>query len=291
MSVRSRILLLLSFLFGVWYPSSPNSWALVKMSSNCPGKGRASGWTRTHAARVIGLCSIVFPSLAGCQQSQPAPVMEEDLLACQQHPENHSPPFCDRITQAYRIYMGTARSDSDQNASVQITRNKSRAAKLAPSERRVQSRDDEPPQPSEQLGANPFQARVATVYIAESFINEQFRQRLSNFELVKDLHMQLDPDSKRIFLEGLLRVPEVEMRSINLDPQQGEFRFRASLQARATPEGYLILEFPLNETYFYPKSSQGLEFGSGDRAGAVDAARNRQHSQLPRGAIGGLLGL
>jgi hypothetical protein len=77
--------------------------------------------------------------------------------------------------------------------------------------------------------------------------------------VVKDLHMQLDPDSKRIFLEGLLRVPEVEMRSINLDPQQGEFRFRASLRARATPEGYLILEFPLNETYFYPKSSQGLE--------------------------------
>jgi hypothetical protein len=185
--------------------------------------------------------------------------MEEDLLACQRYPENHSSQFCDRITQAYRIYMGTAGSDSDQNAPAPTTTNKSRAAELAPSERRVQSRDDEPPQPSEQLGANPFQARVATVYIAESFINEQFRRRLSNFELVKDLHMQLDPDSKRIFLGGLLRVPEVEMRSINLDPQQGEFRFRASLRARATPEGYLILEFPLNETYFYPKSSKGLE--------------------------------
>jgi hypothetical protein len=97
------------------------------------------------------------------------------------------------------------------------------------------------------------------VYIAESFINEQFQQRLSNFELVKDLHMQLDPDSKRIFLAGLLRVPEVEMRSINLDPQQGEFRFRVALRARATAKGYLILEFPLNETYFYPKSSRGLE--------------------------------
>jgi hypothetical protein len=158
--------------------------------------------------------------------------MEEDLLACQQHPENRSPQFCDRITQAYRIYMGTAGSDSDQSVPVQTTRNKSRSAKLAPSERRIQPRHDEPSQPSEQLGANPFQARVATVYIAESFINEQFRQRLSSFELVKDLHMQLDPDSKRICLEGLLRVPEVEMRSINLDPQQGEFRFRAALRAR-----------------------------------------------------------
>jgi hypothetical protein len=185
--------------------------------------------------------------------------MEEDLLACQQYPENHSPQFCDRITRAYRIYMGTAGSDSDQNAPEETTRNKSRAAKLAPSERRVQARDDQSPQPSEQLGANPFQARVATVYLAESFINEQFQQRLSNFELVKDLHMQLDPDSKRIFLEGLLRVPEVEMRSINLDPQQGEFRFRVALRARATAKGYLILEFPLNETYFYPKSSRGLE--------------------------------
>jgi hypothetical protein len=185
--------------------------------------------------------------------------MEVDLLACQQHPENHSPQFCDRITQAYRIYMGTAGSDSDQNAPAQITGNKSRAAKLVPSQRRVQLRDDKRPQHSEQLGANPFQARVATVYIAESFINEQFKQRFSNFELVKDLHMQLDPDSKRIFLAGLLQVPEVEMRSINLDPQQGEFRFRVSLRARATPQGYLILEFPLNETYFYPKRSQGLE--------------------------------
>src|SRR6195952_2503751 len=177
-----------------------------------------------RATRVVVLCGMVFLSLTGCQRSQPAPVMEEDLLACQQHPENHSPQFCDRITQAYRIYMGTAGSASDQNVPVQTTRNKSRAAKPAPSERRVQSRDDEPPQPSEQLGANPFQARVATVYIAESFINEQFRLRLSNFELVKGLHIQLDPDSERIFLEGLLRVPEVEMRSINLDPQQGEFR-------------------------------------------------------------------
>jgi hypothetical protein len=76
---------------------------------------------------------------------------------------------------------------------------------------------------------------------------------------VKDLRMQLDPDSRRIFLEGLLRVPEVEMRSINLDPKQGEFYFRASLRARATPEGYLVLEFPLNETYFYPRESRGLE--------------------------------
>jgi hypothetical protein len=215
------------------------------------------GQTRGRAARVAGLCGMVFLSLTGCQQSQPAPVMEEDLLACQQHSENHSPQFCDRIIQAYRIYMGTAGSDPDQNAPAQTISNNSRAPKRAPSERRVQSRDDEPPQPSER--ANPFQARVATVYIAESFINQQFRQRLSNLEVVKDLHIQLDPDSKRVFLEGLLRVPEVEMRSINLDPQQGEFRFRASLRARATPEGYLILEFPLNESYFYPKNSQGLE--------------------------------
>jgi hypothetical protein len=115
--------------------------------------------------------------------------MEKDLLACQQHPENHSPQFCDRITRAYRIYMGTAGSDADQNAPAQTTKIKSRAAKLASSERRVQA-NDEPPQPSEQPGANPFQARVATVYIAEGFINEQLRQRLSNFELVKELRMQ-----------------------------------------------------------------------------------------------------
>jgi hypothetical protein len=233
--------------------------AFAKTSSNCSGEGRASGWMQGRAARVVGLCGMVFLALTGCQQSRPSPVMEEDLLACQQRPENHSSQFCDRITRAYRIYMGTAEPDSDQNRPAQTSNNKSRAAELAPSKRRMQARRDEPPQPSEQLGANPFQARVATVYIGESFINEQFRQRLSNFELVKDLHMQLDPDSKRIFLEGLLRVPEVEMRSINLDPQEGEFRFRASLRARATPEGYLILEFPLNETYFYPKRSQGLE--------------------------------
>jgi hypothetical protein len=233
--------------------------AFATTSSNCSGEERASGWMQGRVARVVGLCGMVFLALTGCQQSRPAPLMEEDLLACQQRPENHSSQFCDRITRAYRIYMGTAEPDSDQHRPAQTSNNKSRAAELTPSKRRMQARRDEPPEPSEQLGANPFQAQVATVYIGESFINEQFRQHLSNFELVKDLHMQLDPDSKRIFLEGLLRVPEVEMRSINLDPQEGEFRFRASLRARATPEGYLILEFPLNETYFYPKRSQRLE--------------------------------
>lgn len=195
----------------------------------------------------------------GCQRSQPAPVMEEDLLACQQHSQNHSPEFCDRITQAYRIYMGTAGSNVDQDAPAQAIANKASVAKVTPPERRSKSDDQEISQQLGQLGANAFQARVATVYIAESFINEQLRQRLSKLELVQDLRMRLDPDGGRIFFEGLLRVPEVEMRSINLDPQQGEFRFRASLRARATPEGYLLLEFPLNETYFYPKSSQGLE--------------------------------
>src|SRR3954447_16109018 len=93
-------------------------------------KAIACSW---RAIRLIGLCGMVFLSLTGCQQSQPAPVMEEDLLACQQHSENHSPQFCDRITQAYRIYMG-AGCDPDQNAPAQTISNNSRVPKRAPSE-------------------------------------------------------------------------------------------------------------------------------------------------------------
>src|ERR1700761_9570100 len=88
-------------------------------------KAIACSW---RATRVAGLYGMVFLFLTDCQQSQPAPVMEEDLLACQQHPENHSPQFCDGITQAYRIYMGTAGSDPDQNAPEETAGNKSRAA-------------------------------------------------------------------------------------------------------------------------------------------------------------------
>ena len=118
--------------------------AFAKTSSNCSGEGRASGWMQGRAARVVGLCGMVFLALAGCQQSRPAPVMEEDLLACQQRPENHSSQFCDRITRAYRIYKGAEGSESDQNTPAQTTRSKFKAAKLTPSDRRVQSRDNEP---------------------------------------------------------------------------------------------------------------------------------------------------
>ena len=46
------------------------------------------------------------------------------------------------------------------------------------------------------------------------------------------------------------------MRTINLDPKLGIFRFQLTIKPEITKEGYLILDFPLTETFFYPASSK-----------------------------------
>ena len=91
--------------------------------------------------------------------------------------------------------------------------------------------------------------------MSQDFINEQLSAH-SKSDLFKDLKIELDPVNEQIFLRGKVLIPVEEMRTINLDPKLGIFRFQLTIKPEITKEGYLILDFPLSETFFYPESSK-----------------------------------
>jgi hypothetical protein len=96
--------------------------------------------------------------------------------------------------------------------------------------------------------------RVASVYVSQDFINEQLAQH-SKSELIPEMKIALDPEQGRIYLRGRIQVPVEELRAINLDPSIGSFRFQLAIRPDITKKGHLILDFPLDETYFYPSIS------------------------------------
>lgn len=100
--------------------------------------------------------------------------------------------------------------------------------------------------------------RVGSIYISQDFLNEQFKAH-SKSEVVKNMALTLDPEKSVIFFRGELDVPVEEIRAINLDPKLGRFHFQLALRLETTPEGYLIVEFPINQTYLYPVISKNPE--------------------------------
>lgn len=102
--------------------------------------------------------------------------------------------------------------------------------------------------------AHAAKPRVTSIYLSEHFINEQLNAHIKP-GLVRDLHAVFDPKGGQIFLRGKVQIPIEELRAINLDPNLSVYRFQVTVKPEATAEGYLILEFPLAETFFYPASS------------------------------------
>lgn len=100
-------------------------------------------------------------------------------------------------------------------------------------------------------------SRVASIYVSQDLINEQIAAH-SKSELLKEMKVELDSSHGQIFLRGKIQVPVEELRAVNLDPKLGVFRFQVTIKLEATKEGYLILDFPLAETYFYPASSKNV---------------------------------
>ena len=62
--------------------------------------------------------------------------------------------------------------------------------------------------------------------------------------------MTLDSDNGTLYLRGTLQVPTEELRAVNLDPKLGSFKFQLSIKPETTPDGFLILEFPLDQDFF-----------------------------------------
>lgn len=96
--------------------------------------------------------------------------------------------------------------------------------------------------------------RITSIYLSQTFLNEQLRSYVTS-PAIRDLKLELDPKDRKILLKGLYQVPVAELKAVNLDPKLGAFRFQMTIKAKATRKGYVILVFPLNETYFYPASS------------------------------------
>ena len=97
--------------------------------------------------------------------------------------------------------------------------------------------------------------RVASVYVSQDFINEQMAAHHQS-QILQGMNVELDPDHDQIFLRGVIHIPIEEMRAINLDQKLGIFHFQVAIKLSTTKEGYLILEFPLSETFFYPADSK-----------------------------------
>jgi hypothetical protein len=97
--------------------------------------------------------------------------------------------------------------------------------------------------------------RIASIFMAQDYINEQLTQHIKG-QILKKLTVALDSENNQIFLRGIIEVPLEELRAINLDPKLGKFRFQVTIKLLTTKLGHLILEFPLEETFFYPADSK-----------------------------------
>jgi len=100
--------------------------------------------------------------------------------------------------------------------------------------------------------------RVASISISQEFLSEQLAAHVKS-DLVKELSLEFDPDHDQIFFRGVAQVPVEELRAVNLEPSLGKFHFQIAARLSTNKKGYLIIEFPLNETFFYPLSSKDPE--------------------------------
>ncbi|MGZ3797165.1 MAG: hypothetical protein ACXVB1_12400 [Pseudobdellovibrionaceae bacterium] len=109
--------------------------------------------------------------------------------------------------------------------------------------------------PAEASSQEDGKSRVTSIFLSEHFINEQLKAHVKP-GLLRDLNIVLDPKNGQLFLKGIVQVPVEDLKALNLDPSLTAFRFQVTLKPEATKDGYLVLEFPLNETFFYPAASK-----------------------------------
>lgn len=98
--------------------------------------------------------------------------------------------------------------------------------------------------------------RVASVYISETFINEQLASHFENSNLIKEIKANFDPKDNIIFLRGRMQLPMDDFRAMGINPSLLQFKFQVALKPTLSPGDYLVLEFPLSETYFYQANSK-----------------------------------
>ncbi len=97
--------------------------------------------------------------------------------------------------------------------------------------------------------------RVASIYISETFINEQLVTHFSNSDVIKDIKTAFDPKENKIFLQGRMQLPIDDYKAMGIDRSLLQFKFQVAIKPTLSLGEYLVLEFPLSETYFYQANS------------------------------------
>jgi hypothetical protein len=107
--------------------------------------------------------------------------------------------------------------------------------------------------------ANPapeISGRIASIYLSETFINEQLSSHLENSDIIKELKASFDPSNEKIFLRGRMQLPMDDIDVLGIDPKLLQFNFQLTVKPSISQGKYLVLEFPLEETFFYQSSSK-----------------------------------
>lgn len=100
------------------------------------------------------------------------------------------------------------------------------------------------------------QGRIASIYISETFINEQLAVHLASSDVIKEIKANFDSKQNVIFLRGRMQLPLDDFRAMGIDPKLLQFRFQVAVKPSLSQGEFLVLEFPLSETYFYQASSK-----------------------------------
>ncbi|MGZ3727203.1 MAG: hypothetical protein ACXWQQ_15490, partial [Pseudobdellovibrio sp.] len=99
-------------------------------------------------------------------------------------------------------------------------------------------------------------SRVASILISEDFLNEQLAAHLAKSQLIKELKIDLNKESDKMYMRGLLQLPLDDFRAVGIDPHMAEFKFQLTIKPQINEHGFLVLEFPLSETFFYQANSK-----------------------------------
>ncbi len=100
--------------------------------------------------------------------------------------------------------------------------------------------------------------RVTSIYLSQEFLNTEIKSHFKS-DLFQDLHVELNPANGKILFHGIYKISEEQLQAINLETSLRTFRFQITIKPEATRRGYLVLEFPLNESFFYPVNSKHPE--------------------------------
>jgi len=113
-----------------------------------------------------------------------------------------------------------------------------------------------PPPPAPQPGPKAPAGRLASLFLSEDLLNAVVGEHVQT-DAVKNLTLAFDSKAQRILMRGTLRVPLGTLRQFNIeDVKVPDFKFVMTIEPKTTKEGYLILVFPLQETYFWPAKSK-----------------------------------